>query len=62
MGGCFKFQWGVCFSDGGGVYFKWGGAPWEGIGFDGRGVRKKSLDGGGGNPHAPSTMGNPGKY
>ena len=47
---------------GGGFILSGGSAPWGGIGFDGRGVRKKLLDGGGGNPHAPSTMGNPGKY
>ena len=53
--GCFHGE--VCFSDvGGGFIFKWGDAPWVGIGFDvGREFRKK----GGVSPHAPHTMGNP---
>ena len=55
MEGCFMSQWweGVVFQTG--VFFlKLEGAPWWSIGFDGGGVfRKKLLDGGGGNPHAP---------
>ena len=40
MEGCFMFQWGGCFSDGG-LHFKWGGCPMGGIGFDGGGGSKK---------------------
>ena len=49
MEGCFTFQWGICFLDGGGFIFNWGVRPMGGgIGFDG----------GGGAP-PPPTMGNP---
>ena len=36
---------------GGGLFFRWGDAPWEGIGFGGGGFEKKSLEGG-----APPSM------
>ena len=59
MEGCFIFQWGGgCFSDGGGdLIFKWGGAPWGGIGFDDgrRGVSKKIV-GWEGVPPMPSPL------
>ena len=45
----------VCFSDGGGFIFKWGGAPWGGIGFDGGGV-EKIVGWEGVTPHAPSSL------
>ena len=61
MEGCFTFQWEVCFSDGGGFIFKWGCAPWRGIGFD-RGFSKKIVGWGGHTPPPPPqpthTMGN----
>ena len=68
MEGCFTFQWGGCFSDGGGFYswgfiFKWEeGCPMGGgISFDGEGFSKKILGWEGHPPHAspPPTMGNP---
>ena len=60
MEGCFTFQWGVCFSDGGASFLSGGCAPWRGIGFDGGGGSRKIVEWGGG--HAPPTyptMGNP---
>ena len=43
MDRCFTFQWGDLFSDGGTSFLGGGGGtPWGSIGFDGRGVRKKS--------------------
>ena len=35
MEGCFTFQWGGCFSDGGASFLSGGAPPWGGIGFDG---------------------------
>ena len=56
MEGCFMFQWGE------GLFFRQGAwslsgedAPWGAF-------RKKSLDGGGGAPLCPPTMGNPDNY
>ena len=54
MEGCFMFQWGVCFSDGGGLIFKWGVRPIGGsIGFDGGVSKEIARWGGGAPPHAP---------
>ena len=49
----------VCFSDGRGFIFKWGGHPMGGINFDGEGggVSKKNV--GWGLPPMLPTMGNP---
>ena len=60
MEGCFMFQWrgGVCFSDGGGLIFKWG-VPMGGISFGGGGgVGKKPKRRGAPPPMSPN-MGNP---
>ena len=54
---CFMFQWGVCFSDGGGFVFKWRGGM-GGIGF-GAGGLKTVIRWGAHHSHAPLTMGNP---
>ena len=55
MEGCFTFQWGVCFSGGGG-----GGALWGCISFD-RGFSKQIIGWGGSPPcpPPPPTVGNP---
>ena len=54
MGGCFKFQWGVCFSDGGGLYFKWGECPMGGaLVLMGGGFEKNCWMGVGATPMPP---------
>ena len=60
--GASSFNGGFVFQMGGGFILSGGVPHGRALVLMGGGVRKKSLDGGGGNPHAPSTMGNPGKY
>ena len=59
MEGCFTFQWGGCFSDGGASFLSsgvgGGGVPHGGVLMGGgRDFQKKSLDGGEGAPPMPS--------
>ena len=42
MEGCFTFQWGICFLDGGGFIFNWGVRPMGG-GVSPRGELRKTF-------------------
>ena len=54
MEGYLTFQWGEA------SFLSGECTPWGGISFDGGGEVKKIGEWGGGTPHAPLTMGNPG--
>ena len=59
MEGCFMFQWGVCFSDGGASFLSGWGAPHGGINFGGGGGFQKIVRWGGQPPPPPPTIGKP---
>ena len=52
MEGCFTFQWGDCFSDGGAPFLSGGCTPWGGTSVL-MGVFSKKIIGWGARPHAP---------